>query len=863
MKVARLIFALFVAGLLTGCAALAGTSSPSNVASAQTPVPPDTVVPSAPSGLTASAASTSQVALSWNASTDSGGSGLAGYRIYRGGTQITSTSGTSYSDSGLAAATAYCYTVAAYDNVGNTSAASGQACATTQSNPTTTTGLADEFVGPFPSWSNLKTTYGAKGDGVTDDTAALQRAMDAVGKSGNSSVVYVPAGTYRITGTVRLQARLSVSIIGEHPDTTKIKWAGAQDGVMFHIDGVAYSRFNRLTFDGSGKALVAVDQSLTGYGQGQQFDTSNEYADDVFMDAGYGIRGGQYGQGAAESAVLRCKFLRNSKAAIIVKNFNALDWFIWYCTFDDNYVGVTNDPGAGCFHVFNSLFRRSTSADVTIMNTGIFSLRYNTSIGSRRFFTAGWMWNNASPLNIQGNTIVDSGSADTINIGNMGPVVLVDNNIASAAGTSTAVVKQYSYDAPDMLAVGNKFTANNAMSVSGQLGAGRYINVDNQVVSRSTLNTIAPQMPGVLPSYNRQVFEVPAGASAATIQQVINQASTRCGQRPVVHLPAGTYNISQTIVIPAGCDIQLVGDGANSELLWGGSSGTAPLLRLAGPSRAILRDFSVKSFGRAAGIVVDNADQSGARVYMQQVNVSRPMTAGVLADGLDRTSVELHNFYTSMNTWSPASTGIGLKVVGGSSAANGSPQGGKTMVFAGAMNDNYLSCEVSNGGRLQVRDVWYEGAGPSTFARVSGPSAFTIQGTRIALPQTGMTIGINNFSGKASILTTQPDDRIVVSGSGNGIVWLTGNESRGPSDYLSVSSSTIKTVFTNNRRYSGGSYAVANQGTADAQFIRDMLAQMRGDKPTDALTVLGTGITDARFYRVSVDAPSVGVHLKP
>ena len=35
--------------------------------------------------------------------------------------------------------------------------------------------------------------YGATGDGVTDDTAALQAALDT------NSVAYLPAGKYRIT----------------------------------------------------------------------------------------------------------------------------------------------------------------------------------------------------------------------------------------------------------------------------------------------------------------------------------------------------------------------------------------------------------------------------------------------------------------------------------------------------------------------------------------------------------------------------------------------------------------------------------------------------------------------------------------
>ncbi len=111
-----------------------GDSAPSNQASATTTsAAADTTAPTVPSGLTATAVSSSQINLSWNASTDSGGSGLAGYRVYQSGSQIASTAATSYAQTGLSANIQYCFTVAAYDNAGNVSGQSVQACATTQS----------------------------------------------------------------------------------------------------------------------------------------------------------------------------------------------------------------------------------------------------------------------------------------------------------------------------------------------------------------------------------------------------------------------------------------------------------------------------------------------------------------------------------------------------------------------------------------------------------------------------------------------------------------------------------------------------------------------------------------------------------
>lgn len=92
---------------------------------------PDTLAPSTPTGLVASAASPTRVNISWGASTDSGGSGLAGYRVYRNGAQIAATAAASHADAGVAGGTTYSYTAAAYDNAGNVSAQSSAASATT------------------------------------------------------------------------------------------------------------------------------------------------------------------------------------------------------------------------------------------------------------------------------------------------------------------------------------------------------------------------------------------------------------------------------------------------------------------------------------------------------------------------------------------------------------------------------------------------------------------------------------------------------------------------------------------------------------------------------------------------------------
>ncbi|MFD7641779.1 cellulase family glycosylhydrolase [Kitasatospora sp. NPDC059795] len=89
----------------------------------------DTQAPTVPVGLAVTGTTASSVSLSWTASTDN--TGVTGYDVYRGGSKVASVTGTSYTDSGLSAATAYTYTVRAKDAAGNVSAASSAVTATT------------------------------------------------------------------------------------------------------------------------------------------------------------------------------------------------------------------------------------------------------------------------------------------------------------------------------------------------------------------------------------------------------------------------------------------------------------------------------------------------------------------------------------------------------------------------------------------------------------------------------------------------------------------------------------------------------------------------------------------------------------
>ena len=135
------------------------------------PVAPtsDITPPSISTNLTAAAISSSQINLSWSPSTDN--VGVAGYRIYRNGSQIAISAPNFYSDSGLSPATTYSYNVGAYDAAGNVSGQSNTASGTTQASTDAT----------FPVRSN-GSPAGTLPAGTTQTTLSLKTNENATCK---------------------------------------------------------------------------------------------------------------------------------------------------------------------------------------------------------------------------------------------------------------------------------------------------------------------------------------------------------------------------------------------------------------------------------------------------------------------------------------------------------------------------------------------------------------------------------------------------------------------------------------------------------------------------------------------------------
>jgi chitin-binding protein len=135
------------------------------------PVQPDTVAPSVPTNVASASQTPTSIDLTWNAATDN--IGVHHYDLYRNGVKVQTVTGTTTTDNGLTANTAYTYTVKAVDSAGNTSNESAPITVKTKELPAVDT-VAPSAPTSLHSMGETETTIDLMWNAATDNVGVKQ-----------------------------------------------------------------------------------------------------------------------------------------------------------------------------------------------------------------------------------------------------------------------------------------------------------------------------------------------------------------------------------------------------------------------------------------------------------------------------------------------------------------------------------------------------------------------------------------------------------------------------------------------------------------------------------------------------------------
>ena len=212
----------------------------------------------APTGVTATALSPTQIRISWTASP-----GASGYRVYRNSDPLPfrSVASTSTVDSGLTADTTYCYAVSSLNAAGESEKSSPVCAMTPLAGPSTPTGLtATGSAGPPPKVTLTWTTTGAAsyriyrdgtliaptftGSQATDTTVAAQTwycyTISAVDASGLESAQSKPECTLTGVAPATPTGLTATANVLPAPPAITLRWTTYAGAASYKIyrDGI-------------------------------------------------------------------------------------------------------------------------------------------------------------------------------------------------------------------------------------------------------------------------------------------------------------------------------------------------------------------------------------------------------------------------------------------------------------------------------------------------------------------------------------------------------------------------------------------------------------------------------------------------
>lgn len=450
---------------------------------------------------------------------------------------------------------------------------------------------------PRSDWINVREVVpAAVGDGVADDTEALQAALNLVGeRPGDRKIVYLPPGTYRITQTLSLTRRQGGGVIGCGRET-RIVWDGAEGERMMWSNGASRHRWIGLTWDGAGKAAVGIDHDSKTY-----YETRIRHEHEAFLNfTNAGVRvGHDQTVASAEMMYWNCLF-RNCATGVSFLSWNDYDNSFDGCEFQDCGVGI--NCVAGNFYARSCHFERSSKADFVICPHSN-SIRNCTSVGSVRFVTGG-PGSATSELTVQ-NCRVDGWSAPdgAITPAFRGPNLIFDNQFTNPPNDHPPIrLANGAY--AEQLALVSSNTCPGVTQIVDPGVKGRVTEVPPQI-ARNGLRKIVPltaessflqseaPVPGRVFDVKRDFGAIGNGQADDTdaIEAAIS-AAREAGQGAIAYLPSGRYRVTRPLHLTGG-DYYVGGCGFHTEVHWGGPEDGGPVFAVHDPQSVTLEQLAI------------------------------------------------------------------------------------------------------------------------------------------------------------------------------------------------------------------------------------------------------------------------------
>ncbi len=429
-----------------------------------------------------------------------------------------------------------------------------------------------------------------------------------------------------------------ITLLG-HGRTTVLAWDGEVGGRMFWTgEGMLYTRYVGLTWDGRGKAAVGFDHAAQ-----KTFETEMRHEHEAYLNfTEAGIRVGHAVQVAtAETHYYNCLFER-CKAGVLLQSFNVLDHTFDGCEFRHCGVGVYGSKGTN-FYVRNSHFEQSTEADIVCLGEQGSSVRRCSSHASNRFVTFA---SSVGPLVIQ-DCHVDGwkDTADAVSLD--GAPVLIFDCVFTHPPAAVAPIR--TLRAGQRLILSNN-TAAGSPAVAQTPEGGRVVEVPagslGGVVksAEQTFLRSSVQITGKVFDVKRDFGAKGDGATddTAAITKAIEAARAQ-GKGAIAYLPPGRFVVTDTVKL-TGSDYRLGGSGFRTALLWKGKSG-GTVVEIHDPDRITLENIAV---GHPDGGVGDNAVdilQTGSgkpsfmrydRVWAWGMYQKKPLERGIRLVGLGK-----------------------------------------------------------------------------------------------------------------------------------------------------------------------------------------------------------------------------------